>query len=245
MFVRDTTAMYRQSVLGYVWLLLPPLATSFIWIFLSSQDLVSLETGGPSVALFVMTGTVLWGAFNASVTGMLSVKSEARCLLAKYNFTHEALIYSAVCKVILNSFVPALMLLPAMLILSVPIRGSILLFPIGFLTLTCLGSALGLIVSPIASMYTDVGRAAQLALRFGFFVTPVIFTLPPSGLTRTLLLCNPAAAPLVTCRNCLIGGDDVLWPATIAILICSCLLMLAATLIFKITIPNIIERFSA
>ena len=53
MFVRDTSAIYRQSLLGYVWLVLPAIATSLIWIVLNSQKLVSLETSSDSVPLFI------------------------------------------------------------------------------------------------------------------------------------------------------------------------------------------------
>lgn len=45
LLVRDTRAMYRQSLLGYFWLLLPPLATVFVWIFLNKQNLVHINTG--------------------------------------------------------------------------------------------------------------------------------------------------------------------------------------------------------
>ncbi len=37
LFVRDTSAQYRQSMLGYVWAFLPPLVASLPFIFLNAQ----------------------------------------------------------------------------------------------------------------------------------------------------------------------------------------------------------------
>ncbi len=37
LFVRNISAQYRQSRLGYAWAFVPPLFTSLIWIFLQSQ----------------------------------------------------------------------------------------------------------------------------------------------------------------------------------------------------------------
>src|SRR5918996_1010864 len=43
LFVRDTSAQYRQSMLGYVWAFLPPLVASLPFIFLNSQGVVTIE----------------------------------------------------------------------------------------------------------------------------------------------------------------------------------------------------------
>lgn len=238
--------MFRQSLLGYVWLLLPALATSLIWIFLNDQNLVSLDTGGAPVPMFVLTGTVLWTAFNLSVVGMQSIMAEARSVLSKVNFPHEALVVSAICKALLNTVVPALVLIPAVFAFGIPLSTSMLLFPFGFVTLILLGCAFGLILVPIAALYSDVSRALQLGLRFGFFATPVIFALPTAeGLPRTLLMCNPVAAPLVTSRYWLIGSEASLWLPTLIIFTISLLVLAFATLIFKVSMPHLIERLNA
>ena len=62
MFVRDTKAAYRQSLLGYLWIILPPGANTLVWVFLNSQNIVKIDSGAVPYALFVLTGTVLWGA---------------------------------------------------------------------------------------------------------------------------------------------------------------------------------------
>jgi len=245
MLLRDTRAMYRQSLLGYIWLFLPPLATVLVWVLLNKSSLVNISSGEVPYPLFVITGTVLWTAFNASVMAMQEIMGSARSMLSKINFPHEALIMTAFGKALLNSVIPALLLVPALLIYGVNPGVSVLLFPIGFLVLILLGCAVGLLFVPIGALYGDVGRAIQLALRFGFFVTPVIYALPEAGLTRTLLLWNPVTAPLVSGRSWLVGGESVLGLETGIVFLVSLALLFLSTITFKVVMPHLIERLNS
>ncbi|HRI15465.1 MAG TPA: ABC transporter permease, partial [Verrucomicrobiota bacterium] len=57
-FVRNNSAQYRQTMLGYVWAFLPPIATSLTFVFLSSQKVVNIgNTGGVPYPAFVIIGT--------------------------------------------------------------------------------------------------------------------------------------------------------------------------------------------
>lgn len=245
MLVRDTRAMYRQSLLGYVWLFLPPIGTALVWVLLNKSSLVNIDAGEVPYPLFVMTGTVLWTAFNASVMAMQEIMGSARSMLSKINFPHEALIMAAFGKALLNSSIPILLLIPAFFYYGVNLELSVLLFPIGFLVLILLGSAVGLLFVPIGALYGDVGRAIQLALRFGFFVTPVIYALPAAGLARTLLLWNPVTTPLVTSRASLVGGESVLGVETAIVFVISVSLLLLSTIMFKVVMPHLIERLNS
>ena len=245
MLVRDTRAMYRQSLLGYVWLILPPLATVLVWVMLNKSSLVNIDAGDVPYPLFVITGTVLWAAFNGSMMAMQEIMGSARSMLSKINFPHEALIMTAFGKALMNSIIPALLLLPALLIYGVKPSVGMLLFPFGFLVMLLLGCSIGLIFVPIGALYTDIGRAIQMALRFGFFVTPVIYALPASGVTRTLLLWNPVTAPLVSSRSWLIGGESVLSVETIIVCTASVCLLFVATIMFKVVMPHLIERLNS
>ncbi|MCC7278869.1 MAG: ABC transporter permease [Chromatiaceae bacterium] len=246
LFRRDISAMYRQSLLGYLWLFLPPLATVSVWIFLNQQQLVTIDTGDVPYPLFVMTGTVLWTAFNSALMAMQEIMGQARSMLSKVNFPHEALIMTAFAKALLNGLPPILLLIPVMIFYGVSIGPETLLFAFGFLTVVILGSALGLAFVPIGALYDDVGRAIQLGLRFAFFVTPVIYAMPQApGLTRTLLTLNPLTAPLVSSRAWLIGSAEALPSATLLVFVVSLLVLALSTLAFKVAMPHLIERISA
>jgi ABC-type polysaccharide/polyol phosphate export permease len=63
LLVRNISAHYRQSLLGYAWAFVPPLFTTLIWVFLSSQNILDIGNNGMPYPLFVLTGTILWQNF--------------------------------------------------------------------------------------------------------------------------------------------------------------------------------------
>jgi lipopolysaccharide transport system permease protein len=46
LLVRNLSAQYRQSWLGYAWAFLPPLFTTAIWVFLQSQQVLGVGDTG-------------------------------------------------------------------------------------------------------------------------------------------------------------------------------------------------------
>lgn len=244
-FLRDTRAAHRQSLLGYFWLILPPLANTLVWVFLNKSDVIRIDSGAVPYPLFVLAGTILWGAFNGGLMATMGVVNEARGVLSKVNFPHESLIYTAFLKSSLDTLIPALLLFPALLIYGVGFHASSLGFLVALIAALALGLTLGLILIPIATLYSDVSRAMQLALRFGFFVTPVIFPLPAEGLSRTLFTLNPVTSIIVTGRTWLVGSGESMMPTFL--IVCAVMIVCAAfgMVLFKVALPHLIERLSS
>ena len=244
-FMRDTAAGYRQSLLGYLWLVLPPLANTLVWVFLDSQKVIEVDSGSVPYALFVLSGAILWTAFNASVMAMLNVVNSARNLLAKVNFPHESLIYSAILTSITDALIASTLVIPTLIFFDAGWQPLMPLFIIALMGTLVLGATIGLLLLPIAVLYSDVSRAIQLVLRFGFFVTPVIFQLPASGSARSLMLLNPVTPIIVSGRAWLTGTAESM-PLAFSIIIGSCLfLFLLGLLVYKVAVPHLIERLGA
>jgi lipopolysaccharide transport system permease protein len=243
-FLRDTRAEHRQSVLGYFWLVFPALANTLTWVFLNHQQVIHIDTGSIPYPIFVLSGTILWAAFNSSLMAMLGIVGAARGVLSKVNFPRESLVYSAILKSSIDSGLAALLLIPALFFFGIQWTPSTLLFPAALAGSLLLGSAIGLAVLPIAALYSDVGRVFQFVLRFGFFLTPVIFQLPQDGIARTLMLVNPVTPVIVTGRAWLTGFGESLPIAFWAVAVGSISLFLAALLFYKVALPYVIERVS-
>lgn len=244
MFVRDTRAMVRGSMLGYFWLILPALANTLVWVFLSGTNVVRIEVGTTPYPVFVFVGTILWTAFNGGLVAGLGLVEESKGTLAKVNFPHEALVLVAFGKTLLSTALAGIFLLPLLLWYQVALTANSLLFLPGMLMTILCGLGIGLCMVPMAALFSDIGRAVHLGLRFLFFLTPVIFPLPEHGFGRLLMLCNPATPLLVTSRSWLLGGE---LPLLSGFLIVSCgtlLLMFVSLMMLKVTLPHIIERLS-
>lgn len=242
-FLRDTTAQFRGSFLGWFWIVIPTLANSLVWIFLSTSVL-TIETGAVPYALFVYTGNLLWMAFNGGLLGGLGVLGEAQGALSKVNFPHESLVLVVFLKTLLNVGVTLLTLPAFMLMFPLKLHIEMLLFPLGLLLTIILGMSLGLILVPVASLFQDLGKAIQLGMRFAFFLTPVVFPLPEPGIARSIMLWNPATNLLVTSRAWLLGGENADILAFLTTSAAAILVLMLATLLLKVVLPQIIERTS-
>jgi len=241
-FVRDTKASVRLSYLGYLWLVFPVIANSVVWVFLSSQGVVSIENPGAPYPLFVYLGNLVWTAFTGSLLGGMGVLNEARGTLSKVRFPQESLGIVVLLKNLLTAVIALLCALPLLIWFSVSPGFSGLLFLPCLFGAMLLGLAIGLVCVPVAALIPDFQRLTQLAIRFLFFVAPVVFPLPQTGFARNLMLLNPATPFLVTSRAVLIGGESPQWFTVGIITGLSVIGVICGTVALKIVLPVIIER---
>ncbi len=244
-FVRDTVAGYRQSLLGYLWLVFPPLANTLVWVFLDSQKVIEVNSGDVAYPLFVLSGAILWTAFNGSVMSMLNVVNSARGLIAKVNFPHESLVYAAFLTSAVDGLIASALLVPAVLLFDGHWQPEMLLFALALFGSLIVGSTIGLLLLPIGVLYSDVTRAIQLALRFGFFVSPVIFQLPRTGMARTIMLLNPITPVIVSGRSWLTGSAEAMPSAFTGVVVVCLVLSAAGLLVYKVAVPHLVERLGA
>jgi lipopolysaccharide transport system permease protein len=244
-FLRDTRAMYRQSFLGYLWIFLPPLLNSLVWVFLNSQKILNVDSGDVPYPVFVLSGNLLWAAFTGSLIGIQTAISSERGMLSKVNLPQEALLMAAVGKSLVNTLVQMTLLVPVFLIFRVPLTTSMLLFPLGLLALILFGVSLGVLLVPFATLMNDVSRLLQVALRFWFFVTPVIYPMPSGGLLRLVARLNPVSPLLTTTRGWLTGAEVAEMQPFLIVCGVAIVLLLVGEVVFKLAMPHIIERLSA
>ena len=83
LFCRDFKAEYRQSLLGYLWALIPVLATTLTWVFLDQQNIVSIGSTDLPYPIHVMIGSMLWGIFAKSLTGVMQGFSSGSSVFVK------------------------------------------------------------------------------------------------------------------------------------------------------------------
>jgi len=70
LFVRHFNAQYRQSALGYLWAIIPPIATTVIGVS-EYKNIINVAATDIPYPLFVLLGTVLWATFRESLLNPL------------------------------------------------------------------------------------------------------------------------------------------------------------------------------
>jgi lipopolysaccharide transport system permease protein len=242
LFIRDISAQYRQSLFGYVWAFLPPLATTVIFTFLSSQRILNIgETTVPYPA-FVMIGTLLWQTFLDSLNSPLRAVNSSRDLLTKVNFPREALILSGTADVLFNTGVRALLFIATFVVFGLPVTPTLFLVPLGVLVLILHGMAIGILLTPVGILYTDVGRAIGLVSGFWMLLTPVVYPPPTSGAGAVLATWNPVSPLILTCRQWLTGQPTTNLTQFAWVAVVSVLALIGGWIFFRLSVPHLIER---
>jgi lipopolysaccharide transport system permease protein len=243
--MRDIKAQYRQTVLGILWAFILPLANTFTWIFLSKTGIVSVSSTALPYPVYVFTGTMLWAIFMEALNAPLQHVNAAREMLAKLSFPREAIIVSGIYQTVLNAGIKVALLLGVLVFMGIYPGWNLLLFPLGIASLLLIGTALGLLVTPIGLLYGDVGRALPLLMQFLMYVTPVVFPMPKEGWAATLFYLNPLTPLILTARDWLTGHPPEFLGYFVAVNILAMILLVLMWGIYRMAMPILIERMSA
>lgn len=245
LFVRDISAQYRQSLLGVVWAFVPPIVTSLIFVALRSSNLVNLGETAMPYPVYVMLGTILWQLFVESINAPLRAVTAAKPMLAKINFPREALIISALYTVLYGLLIKLVVILGVLAVFKVPFTWAMPLALGPMLTIVAVGMCLGLLLTPLGMLYSDVATGLPVATQLLFFVTPVVYVPPDSPIFRVIGALNPVSPALSGARDLLATGTlaHPEWLAAVAGM--SVVGLFLALVIYRAALPIFIERTSA
>lgn len=240
LFVRNLKVQVRQSVLGYAWMLIPPVVVGLVWTFLGQARIVSQQELSVPYPVFVMAGVFLWQGFVEALQCPLQQLTAVKATLAKVRVPHEAFLVAGMGVVVFNQLVRLLVLLLVLPLFGMAWSPTLLLVPLGVGALLLFGLALGWLIAPVGLLYTDLSNALAIILNLWFLVTPVVYT-PPAHLAHWLRF-NPVAPLLATTRRWLLGEGMQPGLAFTYVLFGSGVLFLVSWLVYRVARPHLIAR---
>jgi lipopolysaccharide transport system permease protein len=243
--VRDISAMYRQSLLGFLWAVIVPLTNALVWILLRGAGVVSVNDTGIPYPVYVFSGTMLWAVFTESMQAPLQKVIAGKSILGKINFPREALVISGILQSFFNAMIKVVLILGVMFFLGYPPSWTAIFFPLGVFSLILTGTALGLLLTPIGTLYTDISKGLPIIMQFLMYVTPVVYAVPHSGFVATIISYNPLTPLVVTTRDWLTGQPAEYMNGFIMLNLAFIVVLLLAWLLYRTSIPFLIERMSA
>jgi len=240
--VRDLSAQYRQTYLGFLWAIILPLANTLVWIFLNSSGVVNVGETPLPYPIYVFTGTMLWSILMEALNAPLQMAISSKSMLAKINFPREALLVAGIYKTLFNGLIKVALLLAALLLVGIYPSWSILLFPVALASLILVGTVIGLMLTPVGLLYIDVGKAIPLLAQFLMYLSPVVFLMPKEGLSATLFQINPFTPLILTARDWLTGFTPEYLDYFVLVNLVSLFLLAVFLIVFRLTMPILIER---
>ncbi len=243
LFVRNLQSQYRQTLLGYFWAIMPPLITTLVWVGLRSINVVSF-TGEPGVsyAAYVLTGTILWQTFLNSLNSPLTAIDGAKDMLAKINFPREALLLAGLGQMLFNLLIQLVLLGILLLVQRVSLPPTAPLFLLGLFLLITLGHGIGLLITPLGLLYTDIPKAIQAFAPFAMLLTPVLYAPATTGRLVLLNYANPVAPVLVVTRDWLLIGRTEFLGGFLVYSGVGVVATVVGLILVRIAMPFLIER---
>lgn len=242
LFVRDLSAQYRQTYLGYAWAFLPPLVTSLTFVYLNSQGIVRIEGVGMSYAAFALIGTLLWQVFVDAIQAPAQAIIASKVMLAKVNFPREAILVGGLYMVLFNFAIRLVLLIAVMAFWKITPGPGLLLFPFAMIGLLAAGFAVGMALAPVGVLYGDINRGLPILVQFWMLLTPVVYPPKAHGLAGLLSTWNPLAPLVTTARESLCGQTLTALVPFVVVSLISLVILFLGWISFRLVIPMVIER---
>ena len=242
---RDLIAQYRQSILGYVWLVLLPVVNTIIWILIRKSGLLANNSEETlPYTLYVFSGTMVFQIFSEALQTPLNEIMNSKNIISKINFPHEALISSGFIKALLNSTIRIMILMVIASFFGFYPNYFFFYFLILLITIILLGISVGVVFIPLGVLFNDIQKVLPIVMQLLMFSSPVFLYFPKdkTSLLFKVFEINPLTKLLEFARNILANAQstdfDSLW-LIIAIAIFTFVVFWS---IYKISIKILIER---
>lgn len=243
--IRDFKAKYKTSYIGFVWEIVPTIATALVWIFLRGSGAVELADTGIPYPVFVLIGTMMWSLITESLNKPLEVFRQNSAIITKINIPKESLLLIGFFNIFINLGIKLLLIVFLLVFFQVVPTSSILYFiPMALITVFCFMS-IGVFLMPIEYMLPDIAKIKTYGLMGLMYLTPVVYGNPGEGLIATIMRWNPLTYVINGLRGALTGvpiNEGMFW---LYFSIISVLFFLLATLLYRVTTPIIVQRISA
>jgi lipopolysaccharide transport system permease protein len=242
LFLRDFSARYRQSVLGYIWAVVPVLMMVVTFTALKSSNVVPIAKTDLPYPLFVLLGLTVWQLFATGLQGATQSLVNAGSLITKINFPRETLVIAAVGQSVFEFLVRVVLVAAGFLVYRYVPQWTLLLVPLAIAPLLLFTLGLGLLMSLINGVMRDVGQSVSYVLTFWMFLTPVLYPPASSGKMAVFQAINPISPFVIAAQDLATKGyltrpDGYVIATTVSVV-----LFFLAWRVFHLTEPRIAER---
>ena len=236
---RSFKLMYKQTVLGPLWIVISPLLTSIIYTVIFG-GIAGLSTNGVPKFLFYLCSHSLWVFFADCLNKNASAFLTNANIFSKVYFPRLTIPVSNVITSGIQFLIHSCLV--AVLIIWSTIRGDVhpewkllpLLIPLLLFT-AMMGLGLGILVSSVTTKYRDLSFLVGFGLSLWMYSTPVIYPLSQvtGGMMRKMLIWNPMTAPMELFRLIMLGKGDVLIQSVISTVIFAAAAFAAGVMVFN------------
>lgn len=203
---REITQRYKQSILGYAWVIINPLAQLMVMSFVFSTILRVDSLGVPFI-IFLSVALLPWNLFTQSLVSSTSALVGNSNLITKIYFPREILIYATIIAKLVDFFYSCIVLIAFFIIFRTSLSIHILWIPFILLIQLIFTMGLSLLLAAFNLFYRDIQYLLSLILMIWMYLTPIMYPvemLPPQY--RFIFMLNPMAVIVNAYRQVMLSG---------------------------------------
>ena len=208
MVSREIKARYKQSILGYFWVILNPFLQMLVMSFAFSV-IMRIPTHANSkipYSIFLYTALLPWTLFSNSLSSAANSLVNSSNLITKIYFPRTILPLATIIAKIIDFFFASTILIAFFFIYKIPINLNVLWFVPIFLIQQIFTLGVSLFFSAANLIYRDVQYMLGLILMLWMYLTPIIYPIDivPAHL-RFIFQLNPLSVLTNAYRQSILG----------------------------------------
>ena len=236
LIMRDISVRYRQSLLGYVWAVIPQIVTVAAFTVLNAWRIVPMGKTTIPYVIYAAWGISVWQLFAGCLSACTTSLAAAGSMVTKINFPRESLVIAAIGQPIFDFLVRLIPIFGVIAWYSFTMSWSVLLLPLILCPIILLALGFGFVLSVANLAIKDIGNALGTTLTIAMFLTPVLYP-PPIRWPFTLINVVNPLSPLLAATQDLIAVGELASPNSFIIAtLFSLLVILVGWRIFHVAI---------
>jgi ABC-2 type transport system permease protein len=199
----DFKLRYQNSVLGYVWSLLRPMAL-FLTLYVVFVKFLDVGNAVPNFAIYLLLGIVLWNFFAEITVGNVSSIVGKGDMMRKLSFPRYTVVLASSISALINLAINLVVVAFFMVYKAVPVRVEIVFLPLLLLELYLFSLAVAFFLSAMYVRLRDTGYVWEVIMQGAFYATPILYPVSriveKSPLAAKILLLSPVAQVIQDAR---------------------------------------------
>ena len=243
---RDLKNVYKQTVLGPLWIVINPFLSTFVFTVIFGM-IANISTDGIPQFLFYMSGNILWSYFSncfnrASSTFLSNARIFGKVYFPRLVMPLSGIIYNSITFLVQFIMFAILVAVYALTGANVHPNLLVLALPLFLIHIAFLGTGTGLIISSLTTKYRDLNVLVSFGLTLWMYLTPVVYPvsqIPESF--RFIMLLNPVAAIVETFRYAFLGSGSFEWIYLLISAVVTAVILILGMIVFNQVEKNFID----
>lgn len=242
LFKRDFIAVYKQSFIGILWVLIVPLVSVGTFIVLNQSGIFNIGEIDVPYPIYALLGMAFWQLFATGVVACSNSLVSAGAMLTKINFSKKSLVIASTGRSIVTFIIQFVFVCILFVCYWIAPSIATLFVPIVIIPLMLLTLGLGFMLALFNSIVRDIGNALSLLLTFLLFLTPVLYAKPTTGILATLTNYNPLYYLVLAPRDLVLTGTISEWNGYLIASVMSVIVFIVCLVVFHLTETRVAER---